>query len=159
MDAATDDRVHSTSAMLVDEGIAEATSVGIGADAEGEVLRELGTLHLTELRAMEPIVTQPDSTTAHDAKRSRAQPSQLTLDNFRGAPLAEPIFALSSVPAPYLREDSEAGSDKEEAGQGCGLVMACSSFLLFFRLSKHTRNHQIRNRREEKRREEKRTMP
>ena len=129
MDAATDDSVDSTSA-IVDEGTAETTSVGIGtigADAEGEVLRELGTLHLTELRAMEPSVTQLDGTAAHDAKRPRAQTSQLTLDNFVGAILAEPMFAESSVPTPYLRDDSEAGSDEQEVGHGCGQVMAFSS--------------------------------
>ena len=130
LDAPTDDRVASTSATLVAEGIAEATSVGIGADAEGEVLRELGTLHLTELRTMEPSVTQLDGTAAHDAKRPRAQTSQLTLDNFGGATLAEPMFAESSVPTPYLREESEAaGSDEQEVGHGCGQVMAFSSSL------------------------------
>ena len=128
MDAATDDRVDSTSAMLVDEGTAEATSVGIGADAEGEVLRELGTLHLTELRAMEPIVTQSDGTTAHDAKRSRAQPSQLTLDNFGGATLAEPMYAKASLQTPYRREEADAdGDDEQVVGRGCGQVVVFSS--------------------------------
>ena len=128
LDAPTDDRVASTSAMLVAEGIAEATSVGIGADAEGEVLSEFGTLHLTGLRAMEASVTQLDATAAHDAKRQRPKTKQLTLDNFGGATLAEPMYAEASLQTPYRREEADAdGDDEQVVGRGCGQVVVFSS--------------------------------
>ena len=135
MDAANGDRDDSMSATPMDDGTAVASSVGIGANIDGDVLRVIETLQLTNLQAMEPIITQMDGTVAQDAKRPRAQSRQLSWNNFTGMPLAEPIYALSEVPLYYPREASEAGSgeesEEEEAGQGCGPVMAYSSSLLF----------------------------
>ena len=135
MDAANGGHDGSTSDTPMADGTAEASSVGAGAVTEGDVIGVTETLQLTNLQAMDPILTQMDGTVAQDAKRPRAQSTQLTLHNFTGMPLAEPIYARSEVLLCYPREASEAGSgeesEEEEAGQGCGPVMAYSSSLLF----------------------------
>ena len=128
MDAANGGHDGSTSDTPMDTGTAEASSVGAGAVTAGDVTGVTEALQLTNLRAMDPVIIQLDGTYSQDTKRPRARSTQLSLHNFTGMPLAEPIYALSEVPLYYPREASEAGSgeesDKEEAGQGCGPAMA-----------------------------------
>ena len=127
MDATNGGHDDSTSDTPMDTGTAEASSVGAGADTEGDVIGVIETLQLTNLRAMDPVITKMDGTSSQDGSR------QLTLHNFTGILLGEPIYALSD--GPYPQEACEAGSgegsEEEEAGQGCGLVMAYLSSLLF----------------------------
>ena len=136
MDAANGGHDDSTSDTPMVDGTAEASSVGAGAVTEGDVIGVTETLQLTNLHAMDPVITQLDGTSSQDTKRPRARSRQLSLHNSTGMPLAEPIFALSEVPLYYPREASEAGSgeesDEEEAWQGCGPVMAYLSSLLFY---------------------------